>query len=244
MSIAFVTFNIFNGTAPITSTPYTPGTGNQIYILGFDNSTGTGTILMSGSATTLTNNSVVGPSPCTGGCLNFGDGHADTYSLWSALSAAAGSQSFTVSQPAGDSLAAFQLEFSGGVSTQNATYATTPSPGAGTGAVVGTAVTVASGDFLTVMAFNSDAFGDAPTLNGPAGSTPITSYGNVAILYWVGTGASITPTFTAAAGEGGNPHQVVQWVVSASGGPPPGGTAPFTPFRRTVWFVTDTVIQS
>lgn len=214
---AYVTFDSKTGTLPQTIGPLTPGTGNQVYILAATNSTPSGTFTITGTATTLTNISVVGASPCTGGCLNFTDGTGnDTYSLWGALSAAAGSQSWTITQPSGDSLmVTYRLEFSGGVSTKSPTYKTTASPGVGAGGVVGTAVTVASGDILAVVVHNSDIFGSAATVN-LAGSNAITSIGATTAVYWTGTGASLTPTFTAAAGEGGSPHQVIQWVISAT----------------------------
>ena len=246
MAVAYVTFDSKTGTLPQTLTE-TPGTGNALCILAATNSgvpPGTAFTII-GSATTLTNNSVVGPAPCTGGCLNFSDGGGnDTYSLWSAVSAAAGLQTFQITQPSGDSLmVTYYLEFSGALSIVSPVYTTTPAPGVGAGGVLGTAVTVAVGDILAVICHNSDIFGSNATVN-TAGSNAITSIGATTAVYWNGAGASITPTFTAAAGEGGNPHQVVQVVFSASGGPPPPGTAPFTPFRQTQFFVTDTVVQT
>lgn len=245
MAVTYVTFDSKTGTLPQSFGPLTPGTtGNQAYMLVATNSTSTGTFTITGTATTPINNSVVGAAPCTGGCLNFSDGGGnDTYSLWSTLSLAAGSQSFAITQPAGDSLmVSYYLEFSGGVSTKNPFYTTTASPGVGAGGVLGNAVTVAVGDVLAVVCHNSDIFGSAATVN-TAGSNAITSIGATVAVYWTGTGASITPTFTAAAGEGGNPHQVVQWVVSATPSGGGGSTPTGAPYTQTNFYSVDTLIQ-
>lgn len=151
-------------------------------------------------------------------------------------------QNYNTTQPVGDNLlSSWILEFSGGISFKNALFTVTASPGAGAGAVLGQSVTVAAGDLLMVLCYDSDAFGDPPTVS-TAGSTFVQNNNSSIASYWIGTGAAIQPNFTAPAGDTTTPHVVVQVVVSATGNLP--GTAPFTPFRQTQFFVTDTVIQT
>ena len=129
-------------------------------------------------------------------------------------------QNFTVSQPAGDSLiTTWELEFSGGLSTKSPLYTTTANPGGGTGAVVGQPVTVASGDLLVVLAYNADAFGNPPTVNNagwPSNPTKINDSNSSTAYYFAGTGGSVTPSFNAATGDVNTPHNVVQFIVSAT----------------------------
>lgn len=298
---AYVTYNTPNGTIPVIFGAQNVTAGDQIYFLGFTNSSGTSTFAMNGSQTTMSNTSVIGPSPCTGGCLNFSDGHGDTFSLFAGLSAgtpptvassaqntsngiwttgtntytvnqpititgtpptgfltgttyyiiSAGlstttielsatqggavllptgtsactlntiQQNFTVSQPSGDQLAnSWQLEFSGGVSTKSPLYTTTASPGAGTGAVPGQTVTVATGDILVAICYDGDVFGNPCTINNagwPSSPTEINVNNSSVAYYFVGTGGSVTPSFNAAVADLTTPHQVVQWIVSATG---------------------------
>lgn len=208
MAVAYVRMNTPAGTIPDTFGATTTA-GNQIYCMMFTNSTGSGSFTLSGVTTTLSNVLVSGQA-------NFFDGHGDTYSLWAGLNAAGGAETFNVTQPSGANyLNSPELEFSGGLSTINALFTLTSNPGAGAGAVVGQSVTVANNDLLAVCCYDADAFGNPPTVN-TAGSTSISSFNNVAVVYWTGTGAAIQPNFTAAAGDTATPHIVIQWIVSAS----------------------------
>lgn len=217
MAVAFVRYEIPTGTIP-TTFGSTTTIGDQLYCMLFTNSTGSGTFSMNGTTSTFSNVLVSGSA-------NFTDGHGDTYSLWASPSAAGGAETFNVTQPSGATmLSTIEMEFSGGVSTKSPLYTTTASPGAGAGAVLGQSVTVTTGDLLAVCCWNADAFGNAPTVN-TAGSTAVATDNNLQVVYWIGSGAAIQPNFTAGVGDETTPHQVVQWIVSATGGGGGGGSA-------------------
>jgi hypothetical protein len=180
------------GTATVTG--YIPATaGNQIILIPSTNSTGSGVFTLTGSASSP---SVVPVSSLN----NFTDGVGNTYAVWDNLSVAAGTQYWTVTQPNGDYISSpgLLLEFSGAVSVKNAVYNVVASPGAG-GTIAGVPVTVASGDILvTVLWDGSDPYATPATIS-TAGSTTITTYSSTAAYYFTGTGASITPSYTASA---------------------------------------------
>lgn len=205
---------VLNGTIPQGASLTPTGAGHVYFTLATDFS-GTGkTITQTTTGTGAL--SVVSISGVSGG-NDISDG-SQTSSLWGTLALQNAAQTITVTAPSGDNLNyAFGFEFSGVNSVLNASYKVNTSPGTGAGAIVGTAVTVASGDILVAEAFDtSNVFGTQPTAN-LAGSTTIGTYGKAIVVYWTGTGASITPTFTVAA-NGTDTYTEIQYVMSASGG--------------------------
>lgn len=211
MSVSIVNIAGSTGQLPVTSAAYTPGAaGNQLLLFCVVHGLTSGSYAMSGSATTVS---------AVSGLSNYTDGTNCLFAMWANLSCAAGSQTFTCSQPSGyfiNDIWTTPLEVSGAVSIKNASYKVVTNPGTGAGAISGNPVTVASGDGLLVIVNDCTTVGSgsAATTNGPAGSTPINSYGDQTIVAWGGTGVSITPTFTAPATQGGSIWMVTQLVLS------------------------------
>lgn len=216
-AVAYVNYVGVVGQLPQTTTSYTPGaTGNQLTCVGADNPTGA--IGWTASASTLTALSVSGST-------TFTDGVGNSYAVWKTLSLAAGAQTFTWATPSGNYIngLTYCMEWSGGASIINAVYTITASPGAGAGAVLGAPVTVATTDQLVTVVFDgtTGGGGTAATVNGPASSSNVTTYGDTGAWYWTGTGSSMTPTFTAPTGQTTDTWIVIQMDVSATGS---GGT--------------------
>ena len=178
---------------------------------------GTGTVAQTGSATTLASLSVSGST-------SFNDGVGSSYGVSYNVSATAGAQTFSVTSVTSNYVNTLQfcMDFSGAASIQNATYAVVAAPGTGAGAISGVPITVATTDKMLVCLWDASYFNTIPTVNGPASSTNINTYGPSGCWYWAGTGSAYTPTFTAAATFGGDTYIVIQMDVSASAG---GGSA-------------------
>ena len=215
MTVAFVHFEIMSGQIPVTMTPnYTPGgAGNQLVMLVQDTSSTSATFAGSGSASSFVQTAV-------SSILNFNDGVGSTYGLFNCLSCAAGAQTFTLSAPSGDYTGpCYFTEFSGALRIANPLYTVTASPGAGAGAIVGQAVTVASTDVLVAIVFDAtNQYATAATVSSPGSSSAITSYSASTGVYWTGTGGSMQPTFTANATATTDTYILIQWVMSATGG--------------------------
>jgi hypothetical protein len=158
------------------------------------------------------------PTPITG-LSNFTDGVISSYAAWANLSVASGAQTWSITQPSGffiNNIATTPLEFSGALSIKNGGYVVTAAPGTSAGAIVGTSVTVATGDLLVAIALdstNAGTSGTLPTVN-TTGSTSINTYAQQNIVYWSGAGSAIQPTFTTTVGT--DTYMVIQWIMSAT----------------------------
>lgn len=231
MSVAYVSSTPRTGQMPYTTSGSSPAAaGNQLYSFAFTNST-SDVITVAGSTSTYANVPV-------STLADFGDGHGNTYSLWASMicDGTAG-QTVTYSDTATGYLqTGLEFEFSGGISNKTVVYTTTANPSAGGNLVNGQAVTVATGDILVFICVNGDYFGSAPTIV-TGGVTASASHANCASWYIAGSGASITPSCSAATdGDTTTPHNMVQFVVSATGSnPPPPPVLPPGPMPRQIY---------
>lgn len=194
------------GAGPQASGAFTPASGSTILVPMLDASGSARTLAYSGSINTPT--AKISVNDVTNG---------NTIGMAEVLSATTGSQTITVnSTPTGDSVSGYAIVYTGVSSTGS--YTSKPNPAATT--VTGNAITVPAGSVL--VGFCTDNTGALVSFTGQVsgGVTPtdrqMTNNGVVfyAISEWVGTGTSITPTWTASATSDAI---VVQVLLTAGG---------------------------
>lgn len=214
MSVSFVaslTGGIFGEAAsPQTSGAFSPtNAGDYIIAAGIDGTSGTASIVITGTGTY----SQVNPPG------NWNDTAGDTVTLYVNQSSTTASQTVTVTSGSSGFVEATAFEYSGAASSGSGSAKNNAAPGTGVGAIVGNSVTVPAGGM--VVCFCYDANGNNSTIS--AAGTGNTRYNAIAGFCWAdfpGTGGSITPTLTTNA-SGGDEYVVIQVVLNPAGGAAP-----------------------
>lgn len=210
MAIAFKQLiTDFFGSSPAVSGSFTPISAGDALFIAVINSSSNNTLVFTGGSTY---GSVLETSINPGTAIGY------------ASSATAGSQTATVTATGGGTLNCFPIEYSGVASATSPTASFLTNPGAGTGAILGTSVTVATGSVLAALCFNFDS--GTSTITSPSGTNRGNGLStNTFEFCWTeyaGAGASIQPSFTSA--DGATERFVVFQIlmVPSAGG---GGTA-------------------
>lgn len=209
MSVSWVqTVAAWEGTSPAASGSFTPAASDQLIVVqaNFNNSGATAVVSGTGTYNQL------------GSYLND-TLHGNTLGqAWNASSAAS-SQTATVTGGTGNAVGGWLWEYSGVASvTPNAVL--DPSPGAGTGAILGTSVQVPVGAVLLALCFDCSSSGTA-AISSPSGTTrgsgafPVL-LNNYCATEYAGAGASIQPSFTSSAGAS-HEYAILQFLLSPSG---------------------------
>jgi len=211
MSVAFVNLQApWNSSSPSASPSFTPAALNLLLAYAFDASRNNATLGFSGtgSYTQLT------PPG------NFNDTAGDTHGVAYNPSSANSSQTVTISATGGDNMFGWVAEYSGvTVPPTSSTPSVRTAPGTGTGAVLGSAQNVNTGDVLVALCTNTSGTTDTIT---PAGGGNNRGSGTIVggplswcWADWAGSGGSITPSFTATNGAA-DKYIVTQILLSAS----------------------------
>lgn len=212
MAVAWVqTVTAFGGATPKASGSFTPTAGNLILVAAFDVTTTNTTVSFSGTGTysSITN-------------FPFNDPNTDTWNANDNSSATAGSQTFTVSSTnAGDFIESWGWEYSG-VSTLSGTNNQQNRPGTGTGAILGTSVSVATGAILIALCVDIDG---STAISSPGGtnrgSGTLLGSNSYCATEYSGSGGNIQPSFTSTNGSSDR-FSISQFLLSpaATGGNP------------------------
>jgi hypothetical protein len=196
------------GPSPGTTASYTPSASGEAAIVW--------AFTHGGSSITWT---ITGTGATYNQLGQYGSGTAGDIVTAYATSISGASQTTTFN----DNIANFDVVWGvlyAGVGSVGSWYSTdNPSPGTGTGAVVGHSVTVPSGSWL--LAFCLDATGGVDIITNTSGTSRSSSASNQPynITDYAGSGAAIQPAFTASVGTD---EFVVQQVILT---PPVGGAS-------------------
>lgn len=216
------------GSGPQSSGAFTP-TATDTLVVGLFDAAATGrTLVYSGSVNTPTAKIVFNDSV---------DGN--TLGLAEVLSCLGGSQTLTVnSTPSGDGVGGWAIAYSGVSST-----AYTSNQSVTTTAPVGNAVAVPAGSALLAFCFNTTAAAGALVGQVSGSVTPTdrqtgTNGTLYAVSEWVGTGSTVTPTWSAPSGD----YVVLQVLLSGAAVALPSGAGPL-PSTRQLVFVNDVATQ-
>lgn len=176
---------------PQSSGSFTPTASTSIFV-GVLDGAGTGrTLAYSGSVNTPTAKIVLN-DPTDGNTLGLAE----------VLSALGGSQTLTVnSSPSGDGVSGYAIIYSGVATTTYNSHETT-----GSTTPIGVATVVPAGSFLVGLCIGIGAGAGIPAGQANGGVTPTDrqtgTNGTVfAWSEWVGTGGSITPTWSGASND-------------------------------------------
>jgi hypothetical protein len=191
----------WGGSSPATSGSWTPYAANDVAIV-FSSNSGS-TITISGTGTY----SAVSP-PGT-----FEDNNFTYWNLSANTALSAGAQTTTVTASGGN-LNGFLLEYSGAGTSLTGAKTLTNTPGTGSGAIQGTAVTVPSNEILVAF-FEDTSSLSGGTITSPSGTSRASGSWNgfaFAVTEYAGTGASITPSATSSTGGTDN-FVVIQVLI-------------------------------
>lgn len=215
MAVAFVNLVPQWGSAsPSSSGSFTPaGAGNTLVVAALDGTGAGKTFTFSGTGSY---SQLTPPG-------NQNDSGGNTVAAGVNLSCSSGAQTATIAATAGDGIYGLVIEYSGVSTATSVSVVSTATPGTGSGALVGTAMTVPSGGMLVAVVMN------VSTGNGTITQTAGTqrgSGGNGANTWngqgwnatdYAGSGGSITPAFTCTAG-GTDTFDIWQFLLSPPGG--------------------------
>jgi hypothetical protein len=182
------TIAIWSGAAPVASASFTPNAGDCIVVVGLDGNGNSKLITVSGTGTYTVE---TGPN---------NDNNGDTEVGAANTNASGTSQTVTIGSTTGDTCAGFGQDY-GGVGSVSANFNLTNAPGTGSGAILGTSVTVPVNGVLIALcidASNTTVPTSPSGTNRGSGTIP----GGQAYCWteYAGAGAAIQPSFTSSAG--------------------------------------------
>lgn len=213
-----------NTAGPVTSGANTVTGGDTVLVGNIDGAATGHTLVYSGSV----NNPV--------SAITVNDAtNGNTLGMGAVLSATGGSQTFTVnSSPGGDAVSGVAIEYSG---VSSAVY-NSNGPVIGTTAPIGVATVVPVGSILVALLVQTHGVGGTPAGQVSGGVTPtdrqVSTWATgaaYAISEWVGTGSTVTPTWSAVSSN----YVVIQVLLSSQ--------SVYTPFTQTQFFSKRKVIQ-
>jgi hypothetical protein len=192
--------------SPSTSGAFTPSAGSALIVIDLDTAATGRTLTCSGT----------GSFPQLNPPGAFNDANGNSLAMFTQLNCSGGSQTITVtSSTAGDLMASYAWEYSSVSSIDSGGAVSRATPGTGTGAIVGTAQTVATGDIL--LAYCQDVSGTGTAITSPSGTNRGSGVNetNFCVTEYAGAGGSITPSFTSSSGGTDN-FDVMQLVIHAT----------------------------
>lgn len=199
------TITAWQSASPSASGSFNPAAGSCILLVGIDANVTTATITAAGTgsySTVLTSQS---------------DTKGDTWAAFANTNATTGAQTATISSnTAGHIMVNFGQVYTN-VANITTSFVVRTTPGTGSGAITGSAVTVPVGAVL--IALCCDVTGGTSAISSPTGTNRAAGFNGGDVEYcwteYAGTGASVTPTFTCATG-GTSSFPVVQFILTAS----------------------------
>jgi hypothetical protein len=208
MSISFSQlWTQWQGTSPASSASTTPGAaGNTLVVFGQNES---------GTSLPITPSAAAGSTVSPPGLVN--DASGDTHGISANTSLTGVAQVATLTGNSGNTLEGVGAEYSGVGSVGSGLANNRASPGTGAGAIQGTAATVPSGSVLIACCKCVTALGVTISVAASGttrGSNNAGGNPSYALGEWVGTGASVTPSFTDSGGGGGNSYEVLQVILT------------------------------
>jgi hypothetical protein len=207
VSVAWVqTVTPAGTTSPAVTGSFTPSAGDQIPVFGANTS---------GSATTMT---VTGTGSYSSLATLLSDGATGkTLQPWANSNCSGGAQTVTNTGATGNAMFIWAFEYSGATSVTAQTSVLRSSPGAGTGAILGTSVTVPAGAILLALCTCEST--TTATITSPSGtnrgSGTVASTLPYCVTEYAGAGAAIQPSFTCSVGAS-NSFAVMQILLQPS----------------------------